>query len=70
MPTLVVAGDRDTVISWPHKVRLARRIAGARLTVIHNSGHATPIDQPARFNRVVLDFLERVAATEDTPDRS
>lgn len=62
MPTLVVAGDRDTVISWPHKVRLARLIPGARLAVIHNSGHATPMDQPARFNRTVLDFLDRVTS--------
>ena len=30
---------------------------GARLVVVPDSGHATPGDQPARFNRIVLEFI-------------
>jgi 3-oxoadipate enol-lactonase len=56
-PTLIVAGDRDRTVSWRQKVSIARRVAEARLAVIHDSGHASPLDQPAHFNRVVLEFL-------------
>ena len=31
--------------------------SGARLLVIPASGHATPHDQPAAFNRALLEFL-------------
>lgn len=56
-PTLIVASDRDRTISWRQKARTARLVPGARFAVIHDSGHASPLDQPARFNRVVLEFL-------------
>jgi 3-oxoadipate enol-lactonase len=56
-PTLVVAGDRDTTVPLAAKVALAQAVAGARLAVVPASGHATPFDQAAAFNRLVLDFL-------------
>jgi len=56
-PTLVVAGDRDTMVPLGPKLRLAAAIPGARIVVVPASGHATPYDQPATFNRVLLEFL-------------
>lgn len=56
-PTLVVAGDRDTTVPLRAKRLLAERVPGARLELFADSGHATPVDQPEAFNRVVLDFL-------------
>jgi 3-oxoadipate enol-lactonase len=56
-PTLIVAGERDATVPRAAAERLARGIAGARLVVVPDSGHATPADQPEVFNRVVLDFL-------------
>jgi 3-oxoadipate enol-lactonase len=56
-PTLIVAGDRDTSVPLAAKVALAAAIPGARLLVVPASGHATPHDQPAAFNRALLDFL-------------
>ena len=56
-PTLVVAGDRDTMVPLAPKLRLAAAIPGARIVVVPASGHATPYDQPATFNRVLLEFL-------------
>lgn len=61
-PTLVVLGDRDTTVPRAAGEALAAGIAGARRVVIADSGHATPIDQPEVFNRVVLDFLRSVDA--------
>jgi pimeloyl-ACP methyl ester carboxylesterase len=61
-PTLVVAADRDyTPVA--HKQAWCREIAGARLVVVEDSGHATPLDQPQRFNAVLCEFLDSVAAT-------
>ncbi len=57
-PTLVIVGDRDRTVSIRAGELLARRIPGARLAVIPDSGHATPIDQPDRFNRVLLEFVD------------
>lgn len=57
-PALIVAGDRDRTVSWRQKALMARRLPRARLVVIPDSGHATPLDQPARFNQRVLAFLE------------
>lgn len=59
-PTLVVAGDRDRTIPLGAKRALAAAIPGARLELIQGSGHATPLDAPERFNRVLLAFLQDV----------
>jgi 3-oxoadipate enol-lactonase len=56
-PTLVVAGDRDSMVPLAPKLRLAAAIPGARMVVVPASGHATPYDQPATFNRLLLEFL-------------
>jgi 3-oxoadipate enol-lactonase len=56
-PTLVVSGDRDTSVPLAAKLALAAAIPHARLLVIPASGHATPHDQPAVFNRALLEFL-------------
>jgi len=39
----------------------------ATLEVVSDSGHATPVDQPAEFNRLVLAFLRRVDAESTHP---
>lgn len=56
-PTLVITGDRDTSVPLAAKLALAAAIPHARLLVVPGSGHATPHDQPAAFNRAVLAFL-------------
>ncbi len=57
-PTLVIAGDRDTTVSLRAKRLLAQQIPGARLEIVADSGHATPIDQAEVFNRIVFEFLD------------
>lgn len=55
-PTLVISGDRDYTPP-SYKEGYTALIPGARLVVIEDSGHATPIDQAERFNACVLEFL-------------
>lgn len=55
-PTLVVSADQDyTPIAL--KARYVAKLPDARLVVIPSSRHATPMDQPARFNQTVLEFF-------------
>lgn len=55
-PTLVISADRDyTPIAI--KQAYVKLIPNARLVVIDNSRHATPLDQPEDFNRIVLEFI-------------
>ncbi|MEZ4642905.1 MAG: alpha/beta hydrolase [Chloroflexota bacterium] len=58
-PTLIIAADQDYTPIADKEVYTAK-IPGARLVIIPNSRHATPIDQPEVFNRTVLDFWESV----------
>jgi len=57
VPTHVVVGDQDTLTPPAMSRELARRIHGARLTIIEDAGHLSNIEQPEAFNRAVLDFL-------------
>src|SRR3990172_3330307 len=61
-PTLVVVGEKDTTVPMRPKIELASRIPGARLEIISGSGHVTPIDAAARFNALLLAFLDDVEA--------
>jgi pimeloyl-ACP methyl ester carboxylesterase len=54
-PTLVISADQDyTPVSA--KEAYVKQMPQARLQVIQNSRHATPIDQAEEFNRAVLQF--------------
>jgi 3-oxoadipate enol-lactonase len=59
VPTLVVVGSRD--IPDIHRIvaRLAEKIPGARRIAIAGAGHMVNLEQPERFNTVVLEFLRR-----------
>jgi len=57
VPTHVVVGDEDTLTPPAMSREIARRIPGARLTIIEGAGHLSNIEQPEAFNRAVLDFL-------------
>ncbi|MCA9934300.1 MAG: alpha/beta fold hydrolase [Ardenticatenaceae bacterium] len=58
-PTLIIAADMDyTPVA--QKEAYTAKIPGARLVVIPNSRHATPIDQPELFNQTVLAFWEEI----------
>src|SRR6185436_15170848 len=59
VPTLVVVGDRDTPFIAACEY-MAKKIPGARLEVIADAGHSSNLDQPAAFNRVLLDFLDNL----------
>ncbi len=56
VPTLIVSADQDYT-PVVYKQWYADQIPGAELTIISDSRHATPVDQPLRFNQAVMEFL-------------
>jgi pimeloyl-ACP methyl ester carboxylesterase len=63
-PTLVVAGGDDRLTPVPHAEALAKAIPDAILRVIPEAGHLPYLEEPDRFESVVLPFLERNGSGE------
>jgi pimeloyl-ACP methyl ester carboxylesterase len=63
VPTLVVCGSDDQIVSPAEMEGLARAIPGARFEVIPGAGHLPNLEQPARFEAVVGAFLEGLVGT-------
>ena len=59
-PTLVVYGAHDNVAARANYENWAKGIPGAQKAVFPNAAHLVPIDQPAEFNKTVLDFLAKL----------
>ncbi len=57
VPTLVIAGNEDQVYPPALARDVARRIPGSELVMIQGAGHVVNLEQPERFNKIVLDFL-------------
>jgi pimeloyl-ACP methyl ester carboxylesterase len=56
VPTLVMVGQLDYVCSKAARL-MAQTIPNASLKIIENSGHMSPLEQPAAFNAALMDFL-------------
>jgi pimeloyl-ACP methyl ester carboxylesterase len=57
LPTLIVWGALDTVIPVAHAYAAHEVIAGSELEIFEQSRHFPHRDEPARFSRVLLQFL-------------
>jgi 3-oxoadipate enol-lactonase len=55
-PTLLIAGEDDTVPAASHSVQMANAIQGARLLMLP-AVHLSNIESPERFNDEVVQFL-------------
>jgi pimeloyl-ACP methyl ester carboxylesterase len=54
-PAIIITGSEDNT----HRTAFAlqKRIAGCELKIIYGAGHACQIEQPALFNRYMIEFL-------------
>lgn len=55
-PTLIMAGDRDS-IRPDHSLLIAASIPGARLCIVPGASHGLLAEQPELISRVIGDFL-------------
>jgi 3-oxoadipate enol-lactonase len=58
VPTLVVVGDRDTLLPPPNSLRLAAGISNAKLVRIPGTGHLITDENPNAANAAIDGFLE------------
>lgn len=67
-PTLVLAGDRDS-IPTEHTVRIARSIPGAQLCIVPDAGHMVIEQRPELVNLHLHRFLRSAPDQADTRKR-
>jgi alpha/beta hydrolase fold len=60
VPTLIVVGEHDKPTPVAVSEDMQARIKNSKLEVIKNAGHIGNLEQPQAFNRVLLEFLERL----------
>jgi pimeloyl-ACP methyl ester carboxylesterase len=65
-PTLIVSADQD-YSPVAYKEYYTKLIPGAKLAVVADSRHMLPVERPAEFNRVVVDFLDTGVQAEASP---
>ena len=56
-PTLIIAGESDPACTVAQAEVLHREIPGSRLHVITEAAHLSNIEQPERFNELLIGFL-------------
>lgn len=57
IPALVIVGRQDLVTPLKHARQMASDIANARLEVIEDSGHMTPLEKPAEVSAALRRWL-------------
>lgn len=57
MPVLLIWGRHDHLFPPSHAQAAAALMANARVEIFEDAGHTPQMEEPDRFNRLVLDFL-------------
>ncbi len=60
VPTLALAGEKDTNAPAPMMERMAGRIPGASYACLKGAGHLANMEQPKAFDAAVRRFLETI----------
>jgi pimeloyl-ACP methyl ester carboxylesterase len=60
-PTLIVWGREDEIVPVADAYEYQRLIPGARTVIFEDTGHVPMLERPARFNRVLEEFLAEPA---------
>jgi pimeloyl-ACP methyl ester carboxylesterase len=57
MPVLLIWGRHDHLFPASHAQAAAALVRNARVEIFEDAGHTPQMEEPDRFNRLVLDFL-------------
>jgi len=60
LPVLAVCGENDAITPLGEMRQMASRIPTARVIPVHNAGHLAPLEQPARVNQAIHEFLREI----------
>jgi pimeloyl-ACP methyl ester carboxylesterase len=64
MPTLLIWGRHDHIFPAAHAEAAVQELRDGRVEVFENSGHTPQMEEPDRFNRLVLEFLNEPASRQ------
>ena len=62
-PTLILYGRKDMLVTLEMMERTRATIPGAVLEVWAEVGHSAPVEDPARFTKLLLEFIARTGQT-------
>ncbi len=65
VPTLIVWGERDSIIPTRDADEFERLIEDSRKVVMKDTGHVPMAERPQAFNDVLVDFLDEEGRAED-----
>lgn len=60
VPTLIVWGDKDSIIPLQQGELLHQKVAGSKMIVLRDARHPCYLDRPEEFHRALLDFLNDI----------
>jgi len=60
LPTLILAGEADSIVPPDQARAMAQLIPGARLSIIPGAGHLPPLEQPSATTAALREFLDTV----------
>lgn len=60
VPTLIVAGEEDTVTPIANARLMHQHVSGSRLQTIARGGHYSALEHPEEFGRVLRQFLDEL----------
>lgn len=60
VPTLILQGEQDTVITMAAAKSLNEKIPRSQFFVIPKAGHLSNLDNPKDFNAKLLEFLAQI----------
>jgi pimeloyl-ACP methyl ester carboxylesterase len=61
-PTMVVCGREDQITPLPLSEEMAAQIEGARLVVVEQCGHVSPLEQPEAVTAALREWLDAAGA--------
>jgi 3-oxoadipate enol-lactonase len=60
VPTLVIAGDEDTLTPVGEAELMRKNITGSEMKIVARAGHYSPWEQPAEVGKLLRQFLDEV----------
>jgi pimeloyl-ACP methyl ester carboxylesterase len=57
-PTLILCGEKDTITTVSEMEQMAKLISHSQISVVPESGHFSPLENPEFVNSQILSFLE------------
>ena len=57
-PTLVVAGDRDNIVSPDQAKLIAQNVPNSHLVMMKGVGHLLFIEQPAEYEQIIRQWMQ------------